>query len=109
MLSQRDLEAIVMRVSWRKRFVDGIRNLFPVRRSSGASPTNREGKKPAYNNGTTSGRGGENNWDDNDHTVTSPVPLQVMLSRDCRTDTSSLEVPTRSSHRRIHYFDGDGI
>lgn len=99
-LSQRDLEAIVMRVSWRRRFADCIQNLFRVKRSSGTSPNNR---KAAYTNGTTRGRGGESNRDDNDYTDTNAVPLQVMLSRDRRTDTSSLEAQTtRPSYRRTH-------
>lgn len=101
-LSQRDLEAIVMRGGWRKRFADAIRNLFRVRRSSDTSPTNREGKKPENNNSSTSGRGAESNRDDDDHTDNNAVPLQIMLSRDCRTDTSSLDMPTRSSLRRTH-------
>ena len=101
-LSQRDLEAIVMKVSWRERFANGIRNLFRDKRSSGTGPNNSKGKKPAYTNGTTGARGGESNRDDHDHTDTNAVPLQIMLSRDRRTDTSSLEAQTRSSYRRTH-------
>lgn len=97
-LSQRDLEAIVMRVSLRNRFADGIRELFRVMRSSGTSPNNRKGKNSPYNNSTTRGGGGESNRDDNDHTNTNAVPMPI----DRRTDTSSLEAPTRSSYRRRH-------
>lgn len=98
-LSQRDLEAIVMRVSWRKRFADGIRNLFRVKRSSGTSPNNRKGKNSPYNKGTTRGGGGGSDRDDNDHSDTNAVPMRVRLSRDRRADTSSLEAPTRSCRR----------
>lgn len=108
-LSQRDLEAIVSRVSWRDWFngirnlsgdwFNGIRNLFGVKRSSGTSPNNGKGKNPANNNGTPRVERRESNQDDNDHTGTHSVPLQ-MLSRDLRTDTSSLEAQTRSPYRR---------
>lgn len=97
-LSQRDLEAIFTSVGWRKWFADGIRELFRVKRSSGTRPNNREG----ITNGTTRGRGGGSNRDDNDYTDTNAVPLQAMLSRDRRTDTSSLEAQTQSSYRRTH-------
>lgn len=100
-MSQRDLESIVMRVSWRGCFANGIRNFFRGKDSSGTSPSNRIGKGPADTNGTTRGGEGESNRDDNDHTDTNTMPLR-MLSRDRRTDTSSLEAQTRPSYRRSH-------
>ena len=87
-LSQRDLEAIVLRVGWREWFAKGIQNFFRVKRSSGTSSSNRKGKKPVDTNVTTGGEDRESNQDNNDHPDTNSVPL---LSWDHRTDTSSLE------------------
>lgn len=104
-LLQRDLEAILtseyMKVGWRDWFADGIRNLFQAKKSSGIGPNNRNSKKPADTNGTTRARGGESNQDDNNHTNTTTVP-SLMLFRDRRTDTSSLEAQARPPYRRSH-------
>lgn len=93
-LSQRDLEAIFLRVGWREWFANGIRTFFRVERSSGTSP-NRKGKKPADTNGTTKGGGRESNHDDNDHADTHPMRLL-----DRRSDTSSMESQSRPPIRR---------
>lgn len=100
-LSQRDLETMLLRVGWRESFANGIRNLFRVKRSLGTSPSDRKGKKPADTNGTTRGGGQESNHGYNDYADTHSVPMP-MLSRDRRTDTSSLEAQTRPPYRRSH-------
>lgn len=94
-LSQRDLEDIVLRVGWREWFANGFRKTFRIKRSSDKSPNNRKDKKPADTNGTTTGGGQESNYDDNDHGDTNSMRLL-----DKWTDTSSLEAQIGPPYRR---------